>query len=662
MVSEFFINLVIMLFFLFIGQQCVKNDDINAASPIRKRTVLGVVYGVIGTVLVGFYAWKIGPFYIDLRHIPVMLAALYGGWMPALLAAFVIGIVEHLFTGFGSGEFLVFLQLIVTALICGLFSKLRQPARIKYGMMIVYVYIQNVIIFAILTNETSILKQIILVYGFIFTIGSIVAFQFVQYLLQSDRRFRLLQASRRELLDTIQEHQGYIFKFRKKNKKYNHILYGGQLPNRIGIAPEEVINQNAVAVVNEGGSQKTIVCYEEAWKGNEVTYELAYPDREKTCLVMLRPIQKQGRVVEVVGSVVDITDKKAAQKELKASEAKYRLIMENTLDLIALWDKNGRITYVSPSHNVCLGYDSEYLQGQLKTEIFHPDDVKSIVEQVKKLLITREPFTLEYRVRHAEGYWLTLEATTMPVLNEEKEVTNFVVIARDVTERKQAEERLRSTEKLLAVGELAAGVAHEIRNPLTTLKGFVQFMREGHRDDTYFTLMESELERIELITNEFLLLAKPQAYELKPLKVDVLMESVAALLIAQANLFGIELKMKFERNLPTIMCEENLLKQVFVNLIKNAIEAMPDGGEIVIEVKRSEDKAIRILVHDQGCGIEAERISRLGEPFYSLKEKGTGLGLMVCFKIIKEHHGSIRFSSEVGKGTTVEIALPIREQ
>lgn len=661
MLRELFVNLAIMLSLLFIGQQCVKNDDINAASPIRKRMVLGVMYGIIGTALVGFYVWKIELFYIDLRHIPVMLAALYSGWVPALIAALIIGMVEYLFIGFDSRVFLVFLQLIVTALVCGLFSKLRQPDGIKYGIMIMYVYIQNVIIFAILTNETLILKQIILAYGLIFTTGSIFAFQFMQYLLQTDRKLRLLQASRQELLDTIREHQGYIFKFRKKNKRYNHTLYGGQLPNRIGITPEDVINQNAMAVVKEGSSQKAVGCYEEAWNGKEVTYELAYPDREKTCLVMLRPIQKQGRVVEVVGSVVDITDKKAAQKELKASEAKYRLITENTLDLIALWDKSGKVTYVSPSHNVCLGYDSEYLQGQLKTEIFHPDDVKSIVGQVKKLIATREPFTLEYRIRHAEGYWLTLEATTMPVLNEEKEVTNFVVIARDVTERKQAEERLRFTEKLLAVGELAAGVAHEIRNPLTTLKGFVQFMREGHRDDTYFTLMESELERIELITNEFLLLAKPQAYELKPLKVDVLMENVTALLVAQANLFGIELKMKFERDLPIVMCEENLLKQVFVNLIKNAIEAMPDGGEIVIEVKRSGDESICILVHDQGCGIEAERISKLGEPFYSLKEKGTGLGLMVCFKIIKEHHGSIHFSSEVGKGTTVEIALPIRK-
>ncbi|MMZ55729.1 Sporulation kinase E [compost metagenome] len=661
MLRELFVNLAIMLSLLFIGQQCVKSDDINAASPIRKRMVLGVVYGVIGTALVGFYVWKIELFYIDLRHIPVMLAALYGGWVPALIAALIIGMIEYLFTGFDSGVFLVFLQLIVTALVCGLFSNLRQPDRIKYGIMIMYVYIQNVTIFAILTNEMLILKQVILAYGLAFTTGSIFAFKFMQYLLRTDRKLRLLQASRQELLDTIREHQGYIFKFRKKNKRYHHTLYGGQLPNCIGIAPEEVINQNAVAVVKEGRSQKAVFCYEEAWKGKEVTYELTYPDREKTCLVMLRPIQKQGRVVEVVGSVVDITDKKAAQKELKASEAKYRLITENTLDLIALWDKSGKVTYVSPSHNACLGYDSEYLQGQLKTEIFHPDDVKSIVGQVKKLIATREPFTLEYRVRHAEGYWLTLEATTMPVLNEEKEVTNFVVIARDVTERKQAEERLRFTEKLLAVGELAAGVAHEIRNPLTTLKGFVQFMREGHRDDTYFTLMESELERIELITNEFLLLAKPQAYELKPLKVDVLMENVTALLVAQANLFGIELKMKFERDLPIVMCEENLLKQVFVNLIKNAIEAMPDGGEIVIEVKRSGDESIRILVHDQGCGIEAERISKLGEPFYSLKEKGTGLGLMVCFKIIKEHHGSIHFSSEVGKGTTVEIVLPIRK-
>lgn len=179
MLRELFVNLAIMLSLLFIGQQCVKSDDINAASPIRKRMVLGVVYGVIGTALVGFYVWKIELFYIDLRHIPVMLAALYGGWVPALIAALIIGMIEYLFTGFDSGVFLVFLQLIVTALICGLFSNLRQPDRIKYGIMIMYVYIQNVTIFAILTNEMLILKQVILAYGLAFTTGSIFAFKFM---------------------------------------------------------------------------------------------------------------------------------------------------------------------------------------------------------------------------------------------------------------------------------------------------------------------------------------------------------------------------------------------------------------------------------------------------------------------------------------------------
>ncbi|MBN6188974.1 PAS domain-containing protein [Aneurinibacillus sp. BA2021] len=330
--------------------------------------------------------------------------------------------------------------------------------------------------------------------------------------------------------------------------------------------------------------------------------------------------------------------------------------------MISIWDATGRAQYVSPSHKNWLGHSCDYLQGELKEELFHPDDIAMVRESVQKILAGGEPSTIEYRLRHAQGHWLALEATLIPLYSTvEKKLMNFIVLARNITHSRETEERLRLTEKLLAVGELAAGVAHEIRNPLTTLKGFIQFIREGNESEMYLDLMESELNRIEAITNEFLLLAKPQVYVFKAVQAEQLMGSVYRLLIAQANLFNIELTVNVEPNLPMMRCEENALKQVFINLIKNAIESMPDGGRVVVEVKQVDEEYVQILVHDEGCGIEEERIARLGQPFYSRKEKGSGLGLMICSRIIKQHHGTIRFVSEVGKGTTVEINLPVFE-
>jgi signal transduction histidine kinase len=111
--------------------------------------------------------------------------------------------------------------------------------------------------------------------------------------------------------------------------------------------------------------------------------------------------------------------------------------------------------------------------------------------------------------------------------------------------------------------------------------------------------------------------------------------------------------------LPTIQCDGNQLKQVFINILKNAIEAMPHGGNIFIETMQAENHSLLINITDEGCGIPQDRISRLGEPFYSLKEKGTGLGLMMCYKIIEEHNGKLHITSELNKGTTVNIRLPI---
>jgi signal transduction histidine kinase len=126
----------------------------------------------------------------------------------------------------------------------------------------------------------------------------------------------------------------------------------------------------------------------------------------------------------------------------------------------------------------------------------------------------------------------------------------------------------------------------------------------------------------------------------------------------QANLNNVQIITEFDSNIPDIWCEENQLKQVFVNILKNAIEAMDNGGKIFVQIKKIDDSNILIRFIDQGLGIEQERIDRLGEPFYSTKEKGTGLGLMVSFRIIERHNGKIKISSVKNQGTTVDVILP----
>lgn len=353
------------------------------------------------------------------------------------------------------------------------------------------------------------------------------------------------------------------------------------------------------------------------------------------------------------------TEKKSMEKTLEASESKYRLIAENTSDLIMVMEKDHSISYFSPSHELVLGYQASELEGIELCKLVHPDDVDWFRRTIQSMFENKESHSMEFRFKHKEGRWIEFESRCKPVNGEGGAVEHIVIISRDISERKKAEEILLQSEKLSVVGELAAGVAHEIRNPLTTIKGFLQLNQKENHSIKYSDLLLSELQRIETITTELLSLGKPQAVQLIRTNLRDLIENTLELLSPQALLNNIEFHLSYEETTFPITCEKNQLKQVFLNIFKNAIESMPEGGDIHVHMRKEADGACVISVQDQGCGIPEELLSRLGEPFYSLKEKGTGLGLMICHKIIKQHQGSITYQSKVNEGTLIEIRLPL---
>jgi signal transduction histidine kinase len=234
----------------------------------------------------------------------------------------------------------------------------------------------------------------------------------------------------------------------------------------------------------------------------------------------------------------------------------------------------------------------------------------------------------------------------------------FQVIIRDISERKKNEELLINSEKLYVAGQLAAGIAHEIRNPLTSLKGFLQLIASGRQaGKNYYDIMKSELNRIESIVSELLMLSKPQIYELTHKDIRHIMGDTMTLLEAQAILHNIEMELALREEPLWVRGVENQLKQVFINVLKNAIEAMIEGGKIIITCEREGDRIV-VRIDDHGPGIPEEQLSKIGQPFYTTKDKGTGLGLMVSYKIVHNHQGSVRAQSRLGIGTTFEIILP----
>ncbi|PLT28474.1 ATP-binding protein [Peribacillus deserti] len=281
-----------------------------------------------------------------------------------------------------------------------------------------------------------------------------------------------------------------------------------------------------------------------------------------------------------------------------------------------------------------------------------------LMERDKQIKKQKQPIhTIEYKIKRFDGSSLIFEASSIEIVFEGKKAV--LTIGKDITERKAETERIiQKSEKLALLGQMAAGIAHEIRNPLTSIKGFIQLFQASYPKEKYTEIVLSELERINSIVGEFLVLAKPTAAVFAEQDVKILIKDVVTLINNQSMLNNVQIFVEFDSHLPMVSCEEKQMKQVLLNLLQNSIEAMPKGGNIDVKVMKKEEGKISIQIIDQGIGIPKERIPTLGEPFYTTKEKGTGLGLMTCYKIIEGHNGELKIDSIVNVGTTIEIILP----
>ncbi|SEN70885.1 PAS domain S-box-containing protein/diguanylate cyclase (GGDEF) domain-containing protein [Mesobacillus persicus] len=473
------------------------------------------------------------------------------------------------------------------------------------------------------------------------------------------RAEELLRLARKELDETVRLQQGMIYKYKKVNDQFIHTLCDGELLYRIGLVPSQVVGKQLSEFLPEETAKEKLVYYERAWNGEEhVTYEeelngILY-------FAALSPIKRGGKVVEVIASCIDITERKQTEKALAESENKYRLIAENMSDLVILFDKQGQGVYASPSHKTVLGYAPEYFEGSSTLNLVHPEDTSIVTRQFADVIKKASTAKVEVRLLHANGEWRLFECTATPVIGENGKVEHIMAVGKDITEKRRAEELLSNSEKLSLVGELAAGVAHEIRNPITAIKGFIQLFQQGMIKEEYFDIILSEFNRIEGIIKEFLSIAKPQEIHLNQVNIPILLQEVVTLIKSEASLNGVELFLDINSEIPSIMCDANQIKQVLINLCKNSIEAMDPNRKGLIKITVQTDKGqLLINVVDNGIGISQERLKRLGEPFYSNKEKGTGLGLMLCFRIIRQHNGSLTFHSKENEGTTSQIRLPV---
>jgi len=237
----------------------------------------------------------------------------------------------------------------------------------------------------------------------------------------------------------------------------------------------------------------------------------------------------------------------------------------------------------------------------------------------------------------------------------------FVIILYIHKRKAEQENKENELHKLELVGNMAASSAHEIRNPLTGIKGLVQLLSEKHKDTEdqfYFSIIQKEINRINEIVSQFLILGKPTELKKRQLNIDNIVTELKPLILSEANLYNVECHFETPKKKLLVYCNADQMKQVILNVTKNALEAMENGGTLTIKLKELNHR-VCITVYDTGVGIPETELKKLFEPFYTSKTSGTGLGLVVCRRIIQSFDGEIYVSSVENKGTKVDIILPI---
>ena len=363
----------------------------------------------------------------------------------------------------------------------------------------------------------------------------------------------------------------------------------------------------------------------------------------------------------------DITGRKLAEETLRRSEEKLRLMFDSLTEGVMVSDLKVNIEQVNEAVVQMHGYDSraEFI-GRSAFELITEGDHARVIEDMKRALEVGFAESLEYTFLKKDGSSFCVELSVAILKDATGNATGFIIVTKDITERRQMQEKLIVTDRLASIGELAAGIAHELNNPLTSVIGFSDMlMREDVPDKVREDLevINREAKRTSDVVTNLLTFARRHEAERRSVNINAIIENVLQLRSYEQRVHNIEIKAHLAPDLPEILADPFRLQQVFINIVINAEYFMSKAhhrGMLNVTTERIDD-TVRASFADDGPGIAPEKLGHLFDPFFTTKEvgKGTGLGLSICHGIITEHRGSIYAQSELGKGATFIIELPI---
>jgi PAS domain S-box-containing protein len=369
-----------------------------------------------------------------------------------------------------------------------------------------------------------------------------------------------------------------------------------------------------------------------------------------------------GKPVEVNGYWTDITAQKQAELALSESERKYRQLIEAAQEGLFTYDENAVVTFVNPFLSIMLGYAPEEMVG--KSLLTFVDDrdlsrVKVGVERRRRGIAD----TYEVRLIRKDGSRIYTTATVSPIMDENGKFVGGLALLSDITERKRLEAQLAESQRLAVIGETTAMVGHDLRNPLQAMTGALYLAKKLSRSERVEGRKEA-VELLDTIDDQILYMDKIisdlQSYagpvEAEPVETNL--PNLVREVISNAHVPGnVETHVEVQEDLSRVVVDRTLLQRVLANLIINAVQAMPKGGNVTVTAHK-EQESVTVSVEDTGEGIARENMGKIFHPFFTTKAKGQGLGLAVCKRLVEAHNGTITVRSEVGKGSTFTLKIP----
>lgn len=352
----------------------------------------------------------------------------------------------------------------------------------------------------------------------------------------------------------------------------------------------------------------------------------------------------------------------ALAQTLRETKTLNDLIIENAADGVIAIDRQGDVTTMNPAAEMITGYTLNELVGQPYATLFSDPHFASPV--LDTLAHGTEHLAQEVSFP-ARDRTIELSVTTSRIHNPNGELIGALVIFSDLTARKETQRRLAQTERLATLGELMAGVAHEVRNPLTAIRGYVQIIRQQtslpvHQE--YLSVVLKEIDSINRVIQQLLDFSRPRQSQWQQVLLNSLIEETLILVQTSGVQARIAFNFKQDKELPAIVADRELLKQVILNILINAVQAISTCGEIRIRTLSYSTTQQAVIIEDNGCGIDIALQKKIFDPFFTTKASGTGLGLALSQRIINAHQGDIHVASMPGCGATFTLILPINPQ